>query len=361
MTPAYLALGSNLGDRKTILDAAVAALAETPGVVVQAVSLYHDTAPVGGPTGQGAFLNAAAAIATSLDPFSLLDALHAIEAEAGRVRTVHWGERSLDLDLLLYGDRILDEPTLTIPHPRMSVRRFVLNPLAEIAPNVIHPLTRRTIVELIQHLDGKPHFVCLIGMPLVVFRRVAEALNAIGIYEATGSDRSYEAETDLSVVTPDFLTILDRKMREFDTSRWSEEIWGDRWMISDFCPDLMARDASYRLEDKGREHWRELYRECRPRIVRPSFIAAHPYSYWQLRRWADQNRDDPLGGSDIPLICPGYADAYGFMQRNFLVSRSLGPPAPVSTDTITAEILAACSASLYFTRPGSEDYRRSGT
>ncbi len=344
MRPAYLALGSNLGDRKATLDAALLALAETPGLALRAVSSYHETAPVGGPGGQGAFLNAAAVVETTLEPRQLMTALQTIEAQSGRVRDVRWDKRTLDLDLLLYADMVFDEPGLTIPHPRMAVRRFVLDPLAEIAPDAIDPLTGRTVVELIEHLRRKPSFLCLIGMPLEVFRRVAEGLSAVGVYETTGSLESYECETDL-LNRPDFFSILDRKAREFDVDRWSAEIWGDRWMMSDFWPDLMARDASFRLEVEDLTRWRDRFRESRERIVRPSFVAAAPYSYWQLRLWADQNRDDRLGGSDIPLLCPGYPDPFGFVQRHFQTPKLFEPPQPALLDTMTAEILAACAAS----------------
>src|SRR5258706_15462886 len=99
-TLALIGLGSNLGDRKTILEAALTALAETPGVAIRAVSTFHETSPVGGPEGQGAFLNAAATLATTLDAEPLLDVLNLVEERAKRVRTVRWGARTLDLDLL---------------------------------------------------------------------------------------------------------------------------------------------------------------------------------------------------------------------------------------------------------------------
>ncbi len=152
-TLALIGLGSNVGDRKAHLDGAIAALAATPGVTVRAVSSYHETAPVGGPPGQGAFLNAAAMIETALDPTTLLDVMRAIEAGAGRVRAVRWAERTLDLDLLLFGNLILDSAELTIPHPRMPVRHFVLAPLAEIAPAAVDPRTGRTVSELLADLD----------------------------------------------------------------------------------------------------------------------------------------------------------------------------------------------------------------
>jgi 2-amino-4-hydroxy-6-hydroxymethyldihydropteridine diphosphokinase len=149
---AYIALGSNLGDRHGTLEGAIAALAGTPGVVVLAVSSFYETAPVGGPPGQGMFLNAAAALETTLDPFGLLRALQKIEERFGRVRTVRWGERTLDLDLLLLGDQVVDTPELVIPHPRMAQRRFVLEPLAEIATDAVDPVTKRTIIDLLTDL-----------------------------------------------------------------------------------------------------------------------------------------------------------------------------------------------------------------
>jgi 2-amino-4-hydroxy-6-hydroxymethyldihydropteridine diphosphokinase len=154
---AYIALGSNLGDRRGMLAGAIAALASTSGVVVQKVSSFHETEPVGGPPGQGLFLNAAAVLETTLDAFALLHVLQEIEEKFGRARTVHWGERTLDLDLLLFGDQIVDTPELTVPQPRMAIRRFVLEPLAEIAPEAVDPVTKRTIVELLAALEASQH------------------------------------------------------------------------------------------------------------------------------------------------------------------------------------------------------------
>lgn len=133
---AYVALGSNLGDRAGHLAAALAALAALPGTRVLAVSATFETAPVG-PAGQQNYFNAAAALSTSLAPHALLDHLLAIEQARGRVRRERWGPRTLDLDLLLHGDTVLDDPHLTLPHPRMLERAFVLAPLADIAPDLV--------------------------------------------------------------------------------------------------------------------------------------------------------------------------------------------------------------------------------
>ncbi len=158
---ALIGLGTNVGDRKANLDGAVAALAETPGIEVRAVSSYREIASVGGPGGQGAYLNAAAAVEARLSPLELLRVLHAIEDRAGRVRVVRWGERTLDLDLLLFGDQILDTPELQVPHLRMAVRRFVLAPLAEVAPEAVDPLTGRTVAQLLANLDRRPRYLAL--------------------------------------------------------------------------------------------------------------------------------------------------------------------------------------------------------
>lgn len=150
---AMIGLGSNLGDRAATIDGALAALAATPGVRIERVSTIRETEPVGGPTGQGPYLNAAAALETTLEPVDLLRVLQAIETRCGRVRTVRWGERTLDLDLLLFDDRIIDSPELTVPHPRLAERRFVLEPLVEIAPDAIEPVTGRTVSGLLRELD----------------------------------------------------------------------------------------------------------------------------------------------------------------------------------------------------------------
>ncbi len=150
---AMIGLGSNLGDRAALLEGALAALAATSGVRIGRVSSFRETEPVGGPPGQGPYLNAAAALETTLEPIDLFRALQAIEARFGRVRTVRWGERTLDLDLLLFDGRIIDSPELTVPHPRLAERRFVLEPLAQIAPDAVEPVTGQTVSGLLRELD----------------------------------------------------------------------------------------------------------------------------------------------------------------------------------------------------------------
>jgi len=138
MPTAFLGLGSNIGDRKANLARAVAMLAAHPQIEVVDVSSIHETEPVGY-TKQPDFLNAVARVETTLRPRELLDVILAIEAEMGRERTIRWGPRVIDIDILLFDGEQVDEPGLQIPHPRMMEREFVLRPLAEIAPNLVLP------------------------------------------------------------------------------------------------------------------------------------------------------------------------------------------------------------------------------
>lgn len=139
MALAYLALGSNLGDRRAYLDAAVRRLRAEPGLRVLAVSRYYETAPVGGPPGQGLYLNAAVKVEASHSPMRLLDLCLFVEKQLGRERSVKDAPRTLDLDVLLYDDVNLNTPELTLPHPRMHERAFVLVPLAEINSSIQAP------------------------------------------------------------------------------------------------------------------------------------------------------------------------------------------------------------------------------
>ncbi|MBL8448812.1 MAG: 2-amino-4-hydroxy-6-hydroxymethyldihydropteridine diphosphokinase [Dechloromonas sp.] len=138
MTRAYVALGANLGDPVAAVQAAFDALAALPRTTLAARSSLYRTAPVG-LAAQPDFINAAAALDTECSPLDLLAALLAVEASAGRLRRERNGPRSLDLDLLLHGDTVLATPALTLPHPRLHLRAFVLAPLGEIAPDLVLP------------------------------------------------------------------------------------------------------------------------------------------------------------------------------------------------------------------------------
>jgi 2-amino-4-hydroxy-6-hydroxymethyldihydropteridine diphosphokinase len=147
-----IALGSNLGDRRAHLDFAVSRLNSILNKL--RVSSYRDTDPVGVPGQQPPFLNAAAVGETELGARELLESLLAIERERGRERPFPGAARTLDLDLVLYGDLVTGDPVLTVPHPRFRERRFVLEPLAEVAPDLIDPVSGLSVAELLQRLGA---------------------------------------------------------------------------------------------------------------------------------------------------------------------------------------------------------------
>jgi 2-amino-4-hydroxy-6-hydroxymethyldihydropteridine diphosphokinase len=160
MTIAYIALGSNLGDREGYLERALTVLRQCDGIEVTRVSPMYETRPVGGPPGQGPYLNAVAEVRTERSAHDLLDVLLAIERDLGRVRQERDGPRTIDLDLLLYGDRVYADERLTVPHPRLHERLFVLQPLAQLAPGLIHPVRKQSIAELLAEQQGlRPHGV----------------------------------------------------------------------------------------------------------------------------------------------------------------------------------------------------------
>ena len=148
---AYIALGSNMGDKKGYLDEAVEKLKQHPLCQVGKVADYIRTEPYGG-VEQDWFLNSALELRTLLYPEELLSLLHKIEAEAGRERTIHWGPRTLDLDILFYDNCVIDTPDLTIPHIDLQNRDFVLIPMAQIAPYFRHPVLGQTMAQLCQLL-----------------------------------------------------------------------------------------------------------------------------------------------------------------------------------------------------------------
>jgi 2-amino-4-hydroxy-6-hydroxymethyldihydropteridine diphosphokinase len=155
MATACLGLGTNLGDRPRNLARAADAIAALPGVDLTALAEPIETPPMG-PQDQGPFLNSAATLETAMDPHALHAALQQIELDLGRApvaERTHWGPRLIDIDLLLFGERVIATEALTVPHPGMHERGFVLRPLATLAPDAVHPIRRKTVAQLLAELE----------------------------------------------------------------------------------------------------------------------------------------------------------------------------------------------------------------
>jgi len=159
MARCLLALGSNLGDRPAILARSCARVAALSGCQLLARSRWHATAPIGGADGQDTFLNGALLVETALPPTELALALQEIETELGRERVARWDARMIDIDILLYSTAIIDTVDLIVPHPRMAVRLFVLEPATEIAGEMLHPSSGWTLSALLRHLRNSPRYV----------------------------------------------------------------------------------------------------------------------------------------------------------------------------------------------------------
>jgi 2-amino-4-hydroxy-6-hydroxymethyldihydropteridine diphosphokinase len=215
MPRALVALGANLGDRVQTLQRAVERIAQDAAQGPLSVSGMHETAPVGGPAEQNAFLNAAVAFETSLEPAALHAVLKRIEHDLGRVRGERWGARAIDLDLLLYdgasseGECAEPQMVLTaelqVPHPRMSFRRFVLEPAVEVAPQMIQPLIGWSVEQLLDHLNHAPQHVAVVGLaesrPEELARAAATQVKACFVAESPAGE-SLTGRFDLSGPAP---------------------------------------------------------------------------------------------------------------------------------------------------------------
>lgn len=151
MHTTYIGFGSNIGNRLSFIRNALHLLAQTDGITIKEISSLYETEPVGNED-QGKFLNGVVAIETSLSPQTLLTTLKVIETKVGRQHRERWGPREIDLDVLIYGEMCLRTSELIIPHPEMHNRRFVLVPLAEITPNLVHPILNVTINDILNNL-----------------------------------------------------------------------------------------------------------------------------------------------------------------------------------------------------------------
>ena len=275
MSRCLIGLGSNLGDRRAILDSAFRALRNSPPIRVVSVSSVHETAPVGGPTGQPSFLNAAAVLDSSLPPQALLELLQKIESQHGRERAETWGPRTLDLDLLLYDDFTMSTPVLVLPHPRMAWRRFVLEPAAEVAGEMLHPTIGWTISRLLDHLNTALPYVAVTGAIAAgkthLARLLCDKLSARPIFESL-DERRLEAFYADPAGHAWALELEFLRQRTGLLSRDSP-FWSDRGLaISDFWFDQSAAFARAWLSESQWPSFRELWRQSRQKVVQAKLL-----------------------------------------------------------------------------------------
>lgn len=293
MSWCLVGLGSNLGDRAQTLAQAVERLRTTPDVRVVACSRWHATPPVGGPTGQGEFLNGAALLSTSLEPLALLAALQRIEQAAGRVRREHWGPRTLDLDLLLFDDLALDEQGLVLPHPRFSVRKFALRPAAEVAPWMRHPTIGWTVRQLLDHLDRSAAYIAITGPIAAGKSRLAQDLAAGADARLVPEPLDEDRLTEFYANPPGTawgteLEFLDVRARLLDRATWGAT---DRLVVSDFHFAQSLAFASLWLNRESLAEFQRRWNDAEARVQAPRFsIVLDAPTSVLLERIAARNR-----------------------------------------------------------------------
>lgn len=243
MARCLVGCGSNVGGRRDFLDRAMELLRFMPGVTLVGVSRYRDTRPVGGPPGQGLFLNGACLIETDLAPHDVLGMLAAVENTLHRTRDERWGPRTVDLDLLLYDDLVLESASLTLPHPRMATRRFVLEPCVEIAPDLVHPVTSCTLERLLESISVPYPHVAVVGIPgsgaTEIAAAVADATMARCLHAPAGFPRPEPGPGE----SP-WEELLARSAAPLATARWPRDAHG---AIADYWLEALRLEARERL------------------------------------------------------------------------------------------------------------------
>jgi len=277
MPRSLIALGANLGDRQRNCDRALELLAADQGLAVAARSGFYETRPIGGPSGQRAFLNAAALLDTTLSPAQLHERLQNVERQLGRQRHQSWDARTLDLDLLLYDDTQVDTPELTLPHPRMAFRRFVLEPAAEIAPQWVHPQVGWSIARLLSHLNTAPPYVALAGAQpgatTAIVQRLAAACGGRSVSQAVIGQRD-DSSGRLPAPPIQFLDDIAALLRDelAGLEKLPPGSVAGQTVVSDFWFDQLLASGQVELRDQELERFEARHADLRRQLILPKLI-----------------------------------------------------------------------------------------
>jgi 2-amino-4-hydroxy-6-hydroxymethyldihydropteridine diphosphokinase len=267
MSSALIGLGSNICDRHATLDRAIQLLTADVQIDVARTSRWIITKPIGQPAGALEFLNGAALLETRLPPEALLAKLQAIENQLGRKRGGRWEPRTIDLDLLIFDELIQHSPKLVLPHPRMSFRRFVLAPAAEIAGSMIHPGSGWTIDQLLAHLDTAFPYVAISGLQPSVNRRLAAAVSAkigLKLLDLPEADELLASASSTSLTLDRAIEFLRRAAKMLARER----LTGADGVISSFWIDDLLAAADARWSGEFETLWRTIL----PTIVPPKLL-----------------------------------------------------------------------------------------
>lgn len=291
MSTCLIGLGSNLGDRASLLEAAVQNIAAQGNISVLAKSRIFRSAPIGGPAGQSEFFNSAIKIETALAPLDLLDCLQNIELGLGRNRQQRWDARPIDLDLLLYDNLLQGDPlpgdqlimqtaTLVLPHPRMAFRRFVLAPLVEIAAEMVHPCTGWTIQRLWNHISTTESYVAIAGVPrsgkTQLARLVAEKTGVRLISapapalpqprQPTSADSAGDSNDHSEQTFSDQIALMQRRAALLQSSARHKESISDFW----FAQSMVC--ARLCLTDRFQQQFQQQYNEFARQVTPPKLL-----------------------------------------------------------------------------------------
>ena len=273
MACCVIGCGSNQGARREQLDRAIELLGVMPGITMRAVSRHRETRPIGGPPDQAPFLNGACLIETELGPHELLGVLAAVENTLHRDRTERWGPRTLDLDILLYDQLVLEDSivagtALTIPHPRMTTRRFVLEPAVEIAPDLRHPLSGGSLRELLDNISHPHLHVAVVGVPGAGAVEVAGAIADATLARLVHAPRAlpWKPSHPGVAATEPWSDALSACAAALETASWPEDPHGT---VTDYWLGTLLVAAEDALAPSALERFQADYGAASARTVAP--------------------------------------------------------------------------------------------